>query len=44
MGKDEKLTTGKKYSDMEKYSTWRESENLLQTHKVTKIFYEVYLY
>ena len=38
MEQDEKWTTGKKYFDMEEYFTWRESEILSQTHKVTRIF------
>ena len=38
MEQDEKWTTGKKYSDMEEYFTWRESQILGQTHKVTRIF------
>jgi len=38
MEQDDKWTTGKKYSDMEEYFTWRESEILSQTHKVTRIF------
>ncbi len=38
MEQDEKWTTGKKYFDMEEYFTWRESEILSQTHRVTRIF------
>jgi transposase-like protein len=38
MEQDEKWTTGKKYSDMEEYFTWRESQIPGQTHKVTRIF------
>ncbi len=38
MEQDEKWTTSKKYFDMEEYFTWRESEILSQTHKVTRIF------
>jgi len=38
MEQDEKWTTDKKYFDMEEYFTWRESEILSQTHKVTRIF------
>lgn len=38
MEQDEKWTTGKKYSDMEEYLNWCESNTSVETLTVTKIF------